>query len=196
MSLLVKICGVTTEEAVDAAVEAGADAVGFVFHAPSPRNVTPRRAAALARRLPPGVAAVAVTLHPRQADLDRVLEAFVPDIWQSDAADFEGLAMPAGLECWRVLRDARAAMPGRGRVLFDSPVSGAGHRADWAGAAALARRAELILGGGLAAANVGAAIGAVQPAGVDVSSGVERAPGVKDAARIREFIAAARAAQA
>lgn len=193
MKLLVKICGVTTEAAVDAAVEAGADAVGFVFHAPSPRNLTPERAAALARRLPPGVVSVAVTLHPRQADVDRVLDAFRPDIWQSDAADFDGLRLPEGIERWPVLRGPQDTAPANGRVLFESPASGAGRCADWPAAAALARRSELILGGGLDAGNIGAAIATVQPAGVDVSSGVERAPGIKDLARIRAFVAAARA---
>jgi phosphoribosylanthranilate isomerase len=193
MTLLVKICGVTTEEAVDAAVESGADAVGFVFHAPSPRDLDPARAAALARRLPRGVASVAVTLHPRQADVERVLRCFEPDIWQSDAADFDALRLPAGIECLRVLRRAQDASSAAGRVLFESPASGAGRRADWPAAAALARRSELILGGGLDAGNVGAAIAAVRPAGVDVSSGVECEPGIKDPARIRAFVAAARA---
>lgn len=196
MTLLVKICGVTSEEALEAAVAAGADAVGFVFHAPSPRNLLPGRAAALARRLPRGVTSVAVTLHPRQADVDRVLAEFRPDIWQSDAADFDSMRLPDGIECWRVLRCAEAVAPGAGRVLFDAAESGAGRRADWPAAAALARHNALILGGGLDAESVGAAIATVRPAGVDVSSGVESAPGVKEPARIRAFIRAARAESA
>jgi phosphoribosylanthranilate isomerase len=196
MTLLVKICGVTSEEALEAAVAAGADAVGFVFHAPSPRNLLPGRAAALARRLPRGVASVAVTLHPRQADIDRVLAEFRPDVWQSDAADFDAMRLPDGIECWRVLRCAEAVAPGAGRVLFDAAESGAGRRADWTAAAAIARRKALILGGGLDAENVGAAIATVRPAGVDVSSGVESAPGVKEPSRICAFIRAARAESA
>lgn len=196
MSLLVKICGVTSEDAVEAAVAAGADAVGFVFHAPSPRNLMPERAAALARRLPRGVASVAVTMHPRQADVDRVLAEFRPDIWQSDAADFDVLRLPEGIECWRVLRRAGAFAPDAGRVLFDAAESGAGRRADWPAAAAIARRKALILGGGLDAESVGVAIATVRPIGVDVSSGVESTPGVKNASRIRAFIAAARAESA
>lgn len=196
MTMLVKICGLMSEEAVEAAVSAGADAVGFVFHGPSPRNVMPARAAALSRRLPRGVASVAVTLHPRQADVDRVLAEFRPDVWQSDAADFDALRLPGGIECWRVLRSAEAVAPGPGRVLFDAAESGAGHRANWTAAAAMARHKALILGGGLDAENVGAAIATVRPAGVDVSSGVERAPGVKDPSRIRAFIRAARAESA
>jgi phosphoribosylanthranilate isomerase len=77
-------------------------------------------------------------------------------------------------------------------VLFESPSSGGGSRADWSTASVMARTSELILGGGLDASNVGDAIAAVRPFGVDVSSGVERAPGVKDAQRIREFVVAAR----
>ena len=192
MTLFVKICGVTTEEAADAAVAAGADAIGFVFHAPSPRNLLPGRAAALARNLPPGVLCVAVTLHPEQAVIDRVLESMMPDAWQSDAADFDVLHIPAVIERWPVLRQHGSAPKGPRRVVFESPASGSGWRADWTAASAMARTAELILGGGLDATNVGRAIAAVRPFGVDVSSGVERSPGVKDARRIREFIVAAR----
>jgi phosphoribosylanthranilate isomerase len=193
MKLLVKICGMTSVDAIEAAVAAGADAIGFVFHATSPRNVMPGRAAALARRLPRGIASVAVTMHPRQADVERVLAEFRPDIWQSDAADFDAMCLPESIERWRVLRDARAVAPGAGPVLFDATESGSGRRADWPAAAAIARRNALILGGGLDAENVGAAIAAVRPIGVDVSSGVESAPGIKDVSRIRAFIAAARA---
>lgn len=196
MTLLVKICGLASEEAVEAAVAAGADAVGFVFHASSPRNILPARAAVLSRRLPRGVASVAVTLHPRQADVDRVLAEFRPDVWQSDATDFDAMHLPDGIERLRVLRCTGAVAPGAGRVLFDAAESGTGRRADWTAAAAIARRRALILGGGLDAESVGAAIAAVRPAGVDVSSGVESAPGVKDPSRIRAFIRAARAGSA
>jgi phosphoribosylanthranilate isomerase len=94
-----------------------------------------------------------------------------------------------------VLRTGRpvpACLPGR--CLYESADSGRGTTADWQAAADLARRTELVLAGGLSAANVAAAIAAVRPFGVDVSSGVESAPGRKDAGKIREFIAAARAA--
>ena len=197
MSVFVKICGVTDEASLDAAVAAGADAVGFVFHAPSPRNLEPARAAALAGRLPGGVLAVAVTLHPAQEAVDRVLQSFQPDVWQSDAGDFERLRLPAAIRRWPVLRDARA-MPQElpARFLFDAAESGRGCQADWDAAAQLARRHELILGGGLDAGNVAAAIATVRPYGVDVSSGVEGAPGVKDVRRIHAFVSAARAAVA
>jgi phosphoribosylanthranilate isomerase len=191
----VKICGVTTGDALEAAVSAGADAIGFVFHDLSPRGIAPQRAAALARALPAGVASVAVTLHPSQELVDRVLEAMRPDAWQTDAGDFETLRLPAAIERWPVIREWTAASPATRRVLFEGPASGSGRRADWSAASLMARTGELILGGGLDAHNVGRAIAAVRPFGVDVSSGVECAPGVKDARRIREFIVAARLAR-
>jgi len=197
MSLLVKICGVTSPEALDAAVEAGADAVGFVFHPASPRNVAPADAARLAARLPPTVRSVAVTLHPSQHGVDDVLDAFLPAVWQTDAADFATVVVPEAVQRWPVYRAAAplpAALPPR--MLFEGARSGAGEVADWTQAAALARRTELILGGGLAPGNVASAVTRVRPFGVDVSTGVESAPGRKDAARIREFVSAAREAAA
>ena len=104
MSLFVKICGVTTQEAIEAAVASGADAVGFVFHESSPRNFHPARAAILSALLPPGVASVAVTSHPRRELVEQVLEAFAPDVWQSDAEDFESLELPTEIERWPVYR--------------------------------------------------------------------------------------------
>jgi phosphoribosylanthranilate isomerase len=195
MNLLVKICGLTTPAAVDAAVAAGADAVGFVFYGPSPRNLTPDRAAVLAARVPRRVRRVAVTLHPDQALVDAVLRKFTPDVWQTDAQDFANLSVPARIERWPVLR-AGQPLPERvpARFLYEGAKSGAGERADWTVAAALARAGELVLGGGLGPDNVAAAIAAVRPYGVDVSSGVESAPGRKDLGRIEAFVAAARTA--
>lgn len=197
MNVLVKICGITTAEALEAAVSAGADAVGFVFHGPSPRNLSATGAARLAASLPPGVRKVAVTLHPAQSLVDEVLAALEPDAWQTDARDFDSLRLPAIVERWPVCRSgARPPEPLPSRLLFEGSRSGTGEVADWSVAAALAARAELILGGGLTPANVAAAIATVRPFGVDVSSGVESAPGRKDPARIVEFVAAAREAAA
>ncbi len=193
MSVFVKVCGVTDEASLEAAVDAGADAVGFVFHPASPRHVSPRRAAELAARLPRGVLAVAVTLHPGQRDADEVLEAFTPGAWQADAADLARIRLPDGVRRWPVLRGGfPLAMPLPARLVFDGPESGRGRRANWDEAAGLARRTEMILGGGLDAGNVAQAIAVVRPYGVDVSSGVERSPGAKDARLIREFVRAAR----
>lgn len=197
MNLLVKICGITSPEALEAALTAGADAVGFVFHAASPRNLTPARAAALAARVPPGVKTVAVTRHPSQELVEEVLAAFAPQVWQTDARDFDAISLPARVERWPVFRSGEtlpSVLPWR--LLYEGARSGAGELADWSQAASLAARAELILGGGLRAENVGAAVAAVRPWGVDVSSGVESAPGSKDPARIWEFVTAARKAAA
>jgi len=197
MNILVKICGLTTAEAVEAAVSAGADAVGFVFHEPSPRNVSPEVAARLAAQLPPGVRKVAVTLHPGQALVDDILAALAPDVWQTDAADFELLRIPVEVERWPVFRSGSGLQsPLPVRLLFEGPRSGAGEVANWSAAADLADRTELILGGGLTSANVAAAVATVRPFGIDVSSGVELSPGRKDLARILEFVAAARVAAA
>jgi phosphoribosylanthranilate isomerase len=194
--LWVKICGLRTAAAVAAAVEAGADALGFVFHEPSPRNLTPAEAKALAVAVPPGTERVAVFLHPAQSLVDAVLEAVQPDTIQADAADLARLRLPPGLRTLPVLRSGSVPPQLPPRFLYEGMLSGAGETADWAEAAALARRGELLLAGGLAPSNVASAIACVRPSGVDVSSGVESSRGVKDAAMIHDFVSAARAAHA
>lgn len=190
----IKICGMTTPEAVAAAVDAGVDAIGFVF-APSPRRLTPHAAAHLARAARGQVRCVAVTRHPSQTQLEEIIAVFAPEVLQTDVCDFATLRIPATLERLPVLR-AGVAPPAQlpPRLLFEGPASGTGQTADWDGARTLARRAELVLAGGLTAANVAAAIAQVRPRGVDVSSGVETRPGVKSPAAIVEFVAAVRAA--
>ena len=196
-TLWIKICGLRTAAAIEAAAEAGADAVGFVFHAASPRHLEPAEARALQAAVPHGVERVAVFLHPSQALVDAALEAIAPDWVQTDAGDLEQLRLPPGQRVLPVLRsDAPLPASLPARCLFESGRSGAGERADWAAAARLARRTQLVLAGGLDASNVAEAVRAVRPFGVDVSSGVERERGVKDAARIREFIRATREAAA
>lgn len=192
MSTWVKICGLTSREAVQAAAEAGADAVGFVFAA-SPRQVTPAEARRLCEGLDQRITRVAVMRHPAAADWAAVRDEFRPDWLQTDAADYAVLALSAGCERLPVYRDDdahlrsfSAEMPAR--FLFEGAQSGTGERADWPAAAALARRGELVLAGGLSPDNVEEALAAVVPWGVDVSSGVERAPGEKDPARIAAFI--------
>lgn len=192
----IKICGMTTAEAVDAALAARVEAIGFVF-ASSPRELTPESAAALARPARGRVRCVAVTRHPTQSALDEILELFAPDILQSDAADLDRLRLPAVLETLPVVR-AGGALPEPlpERILFEGPVSGRGAVSDWSAAAGLARRTRLVLAGGLDEANVAAAIAQVQPFGVDVSSGVEQRPGIKSPAAIMRFVTAVRAATA
>lgn len=195
MSLFVKICGLTTPEGIAAAVEAGADATGFVF-SPSPRRVTPAQARKLAAALPSGVRRVAVFRHPPPRWIAQVLEEFPADWVQSDAADLPGMDL-GGAEALPVLRSG-APLPELlpELVLFEGPHSGAGRVADWVAAARLARRTRVILAGGLNAAILDEALSTVRPWGVDVSSGVESAPGIKDPALVTAFVAAARRAEA
>jgi phosphoribosylanthranilate isomerase len=190
----VKVCGLTSAEAVAAALDAGADALGFVF-SPSIRQLTPAQAALLAAPARGRAECVAVTLHPEQALIDEILRVFRPDLLQSDLEDLEQLRLPATLPCLPVLRGSTARCARwPARVLFEGPRSGAGQIGDWAAAAQLAAQIEVILAGGLAPANVAAAIRAVQPFGVDASSSLESEPGLKSVAKIREFVSAARAA--
>jgi phosphoribosylanthranilate isomerase len=192
--LFIKLCGMTTPEAVQAALEHEVDAVGFVF-ASSVRAVTTQRANELAAPARRRVACVAVTRHPSREAVATILDEFRPDILQTDIEDLDTLELPRTLSVLPVMRPGSAAacaMPGR--VLFEGPVSGSGQTTDWKQASELAARAEVILAGGLSPANVGAAIRAVRPFGVDVSSGVEQSPGIKSIQKIEQFVAAARAA--
>jgi len=196
--VFVKICGLSSEEHVRAAVAAGADAVGFVF-ADSVRKVDPAHAAAITISVPVRVRKVAVMLHPSNDEWHEVLKDFVPDVLQTDAEDFADLDVSADVERWPVYRD-RNAITGTalnavtGTYLYEGERSGSGETVDWAAAAKVARRGNMILAGGLSAANVAEAITTVKPFGVDVSSAVESAPGQKDTELIREFINAAKAA--
>ena len=194
--LWIKICGLRTASDIEAAARAGADAVGFVVHAGSPRNLALAAARELQDAVPVGVARVAVFLHPSQALVDAVLEAVAPDWVQTDAADLDTLRLPSGQRVLPVLRGGAVThLPTLARCLFESAHSGAGEQADWSAAALLARTMQLVLAGGLNPANVAQAVREVRPFGVDVSSGVERERGVKDPQLIREFIRAARDAE-
>ncbi|MEJ2521595.1 MAG: phosphoribosylanthranilate isomerase [Gammaproteobacteria bacterium] len=188
-----KVCGLTTEAAVEAAAETGVDAAGFVF-SPSPRQLTAERAAALAERLPDSVVRVAVFRHPAPGEVARVLHEFAADWVQTDAADLAGQDL-AGAEPVAVLRaggPTPVVLPGL--VLFEGAESGAGEVTDWDAAEKLARQTRVILAGGLDAANVADAVASVRPWGIDVSSGVEIRRGEKDPARMAAFVAAARRA--
>lgn len=199
MTLRVKICGCRRAADVAAAVEAGADAVGFVLATDSPRSITGTEAAALARDLPDRVRAVAV-FRRLPASLADALGPFWPHEIQ---AEVDADALPSGLPAplVPVLLDGpdlaarldRLVAAGVGTVLLDGPAGqGRGRAADSARAAAAARRVRLYLAGGLTPETVADAVRTVRPAGVDVSGGVESAPGVKDPAMIAAFIVAAR----
>ena len=194
MSVFVKICGLRDAAAIDAAVDAGAAALGFVF-AQSPRRIEPAQAARLSRDVPSDVLRIAVTRHPTDDELQAVFEDFIPDYLQTDAEDFQGITLPAGCRALPVYREGQLAhepQPGT-RILFEGRNSGTGITADWDQARSLADRCELILAGGLNPDNVAEAIERVRPWGVDVSSGVERERGIKDPQKIRAFIARVRA---
>ncbi len=188
----IKICGMTTPEAVAAALEAGVDAIGFVF-ADSVRQLTPEAAAKLAAPARGEVRCIAVTRHPSQFALDDILSVFKPDVLQTDAVDLHMLRIPQQLETLPVLRGSQHGERFPARVLFEGLSSGSGMPCDWVSARQVARRTQLVLAGGLNADNIGAAIADVQPFGVDVSSGVEQRPGIKSPAEIARFVRAARA---
>jgi len=194
MSGWIKICGLSSAEAVSAALQAGVDAIGFVF-APSPRRVSAERAAELALAVRQQLTCVAVTQHPGQQEVDAIVKEFHPDLLQSDLDDFSRLHLPRRLARLPVVRSTDAALPSYPvRMLFEGARSGSGATGDWSQAAALARQTRLILAGGLHAGNVAAAIHAVRPFGVDTSSGVETRPGLKSAEKIAAFVKAARLA--
>jgi len=195
-AMFIKICGITSADAVSAAAAVQVDAIGFVF-APSPRQVTPGQAAQLAALAPPGILRIAVAQHPLQMKVDEICRVLKPDYFQTDVEDLRELRIPAHIKVLPVLRFGRKTpSPLPGRVVFEGPTSGIGELADWGRAAELARQTELILAGGLNAQNVTEAVQVVRPFGVDVSSGVEHDHGIKDPDKIYEFVRAARAAAA
>ena len=195
MKVVIKICGLTSSEAVEAVADAGADIAGFVF-AESPRRVTPAQAAELADGLPDGIPRVAVMRHPSADEVNEVLDIFRPAFLQTDLHDFTAFQLLDTTRPLPVLRAGRTLPAKLPRLLlFEGPVSGSGELSDWDAAATLARQTKVVLAGGLSPDNVGEAIRKVRPYGVDVSSGVEAEPGIKDPALIARFVEAVREAQ-
>ena len=194
MSTFVKICGLRTAEHVDAAIAAGADAVGFVF-ARSVREITLQLAAGISSNVPSHIRRVAVMLHPTNAEWQQVLQGFSPDVLQTDAEDFAVLDVPTSIETWPVYRQGQSEPDNEATYVYEGAKSGQGETVDWSLAATTAARGQMILAGGLAAHNIAEAIATVRPFGVDVSSAVESAPGQKDTQLINEFIRAAKAAE-
>lgn len=192
--MFIKICGLTDRKGIDAAVEAGADALGFVF-AESAREIEPERARELCSSIPRETIRVAVMHHPSAERFADVIENFDPDWIQTDAEDLESLTAPPSTQAIPVFREGETAgkhvFPPR--LVFEGRVSGSGETTDWDEARRIAKYSELILAGGLDAENVGAAIAHVNPFGVDVSSGVEYERGKKDPAKIKQFVARVRA---
>ncbi len=195
----IKICGLTREEDVRAAVSAGADAIGFVFYPPSPRFVSFERAAELARLIPPFVTTVGLFVNAGRDYVENALEAVPLQVLQfhgdETEADCFGYGLPyikagrmrPGLD----LLKYAASFPSAQGLLLDAFVEGyggGGETFDWS-LIPSGLPLPLILSGGLHAGNVAEAVRCVQPWAVDVSSGVEAAKGIKDADRITEFVA-------
>jgi phosphoribosylanthranilate isomerase len=197
MSIHIKICGITDNAAAHAAADAGADSVGFVL-AHSVREITPERATAIASELPRHVEKVAVFRGPPRRDIDRALERFRADVVQADFPSLAGLRSPRLLPVFRetvTSHSAIAVQVDGGRFVYEGPSSGIGRTVDWDLAAGVALLGQMTLAGGLDPDNVVEAIRAVGPFGVDVSSGVESRPGVKDPALIWAFVQAVREAE-
>ena len=200
-----KICGITRIEDALAAVEAGADAIGFVFYAKSPRAVDVRQARAIIAELPPFVTTVGLFVNATRCELNEILEVVPLDLLQfhGDEApeDCEGYHRP-WIKALRVrpgddLEAACQRYAGARGILLDTYVAGVpggtGEAFDWSLVPARLSK-PIILAGGLSAANVGEAIAQVRPYAVDVSGGVEQAKGIKDAAKIEAFMQAVRQA--
>lgn len=214
MSLLVKICGLSTRETLDVALEAGADMVGFVFFAPSPRHISLETARNLGKRAKGRAVKVALTVDADDATLENIVETLQPDILQlhgkETTARLRDIKQKFGLPLMKALPVATAAdlaaLPGYAsvadRILFDAHApkdatrpGGLGATFDWHVLENLDLALPYMVSGGLHADNVAEAIRITRAGGVDISSGVERAPGIKDPELIRAFIRAARATQ-
>lgn len=213
MKPLVKICGLSTTETLTAALDEGADMTGFIFFAKSPRHVSPDQAADL-RKLAKGRAqAVAVTVDADDATLDAIVATMKPDWLQlhghetpQRAAELKARHKLPVIKAFSVREaaDLAAITPYRGiadRFLFDAkPPKGSdlpggnGVSFDWTLLAGLEPGLDYLLSGGLNADNIGQALTITGAPGIDISSGVESAPGIKDAAMIRRFFAAVRQA--
>ena len=214
MSLLVKICGLKTPEAVDVAVESGADLVGFVFFPPSPRHLGLDAARALGERAKGRAGKVALTVDADDQTLAGIVAALSPDMLQLHGHETPervvavrqrfGLPVMKALPIAdrRDLSPIRLYTPVADRLIFDARApqeatrpGGLGQPFDWTLLKGLDVSIPFMLSGGLDAGNVAEALAMTCAPGVDVSSGVERAPGEKDVEKIRAFIRAARQAE-
>lgn len=201
--MIVKICGVTSAAEALMCADAGADMIGLNFYPKSARFVTPLTAkeiTAALHSLPKPPVVVGVFVNESAEAMKAMLEACGVDLAQLSGDEPDGVLKAMGERAYKVsrarypaLRISKSVEPiYRPDLLLDSHVpgqfGGTGKTADWDSAAELARQARILLAGGLNPANVREAIRRVQPWGVDVASGVERAPGVKDPAKVRQFI--------
>lgn len=203
MSVRVKICGVTRSDDALAAVAAGADALGFMFYEPSPRYVSRAQVAEITRLLPPFVAKVGVFVNPTTEQVRQAIAECSLDVLQFHGDEPPAFCAKFGLKVIKAFRirglDSLQSLPAYATDawLLDSFVpgqpGGTGARFNW-DLALEARKLgrPIVLAGGLTPENVGEAVRQVRPFAVDVSSGVEAAPGKKDPDKVRAFIAAAK----
>ena len=192
--MFVKICGITRREDAEAAVALGAQALGFVFWPNSPRYVDPFRARAIIATLPPFVSAVGLFVNQPAAHIASVASLARLGVVQLHGDESPEDAAVLGRPVVRALslpaaERALDRWPPRITILLDAHDperrGGTGRTIDWDAAAAIARRRRVVLAGGLNPDNIAAAVSRVRPFGVDVSSGVESAPGIKDVGRLR-----------
>jgi phosphoribosylanthranilate isomerase len=214
MSLLVKICGLSTRETLDAALVAGAEMVGFVFFPPSPRHLGLEMARELGHQAKGRATKVALSVDADDATLENIVETLRPDLLQlhgkETIARVRDIKARFGLPVMKVIAVETSAdlamLPGYAgvadRILFDARApkgatrpGGLGAVFDWALLAKLELELPYLVSGGLTAANVAEAVRVTRAGGVDVSSGVESTPGHKDPEMIRSFIRAARATE-
>ena len=201
----VKICGITRTEDALAAVAAGADAIGFVFYAKSPRAVSVPTARAICAELPAFISAVGLFVDAGAEDVRAILEAVPLDLLQFHGDETPAFCAQFSRPYFKALRmspdvDVRSAAQsfiGARGILLDTyragVAGGTGETFEWQ-RVPQSLRSKIILAGGLTPANVGAAIAQIRPYAVDVSGGVESAPGIKDVHKIESFIAAVRRA--
>lgn len=203
--MFLKVCGITRQGDALHAVEHGATALGFVFWAASPRNVSRNRAAEIIGELPVDITPVGVFVNEEidtiRATIAQTGIRLVQLHGDEPAAYAAALAAPV-IRAVNLdkAREVENSWPSNTTLLIDAVDprlrGGTGQTVDWERAATIARRRRVVLAGGLTALNVQAAIAAVRPFGIDVSSGVEATPGIKDGAKVAQFLALARAALA
>ena len=201
----VKYCGITRPQDADAAVALGANAIGLVFAAGSPRFISLDQAVMIRRRLPSALQAVALFRNTNADEVRRVIAALQPDLLQFHGEESPEFCESFGRPYWRAvpmgapadLGAWAARHPSATALLLDAhapgEAGGTGRSFDWTKAAA-AGGTPVVLAGGLTPENVGEAVRRVRPYAVDVSSGIESRPGIKDQDRMRRFIDAVRQA--
>ncbi len=208
MHTRIKFCGLTRAEDVRLAVELGVDYVGLVFAPHSPRRLLLGQARMLRDLVPEEIAVVALVMDNTRTDIEHLVESLQPDLLQFHGAEDDAFATSFGRPYWKAIAmggqddsvfASLSDYPGANGFLFDGHAAGeqggSGQRFDWRRMPASTDR-PFFLAGGLSPENVGLALRTARPWGVDVSSGIESGPGIKDAEKMRRFVDAARDADA